>query len=48
MIYHLYQKKKIGKVEKRLANFYDNKEHIIHIRILRQALNHGLVLQKCI
>ena len=37
---------KIRKVEKLLANLHDQTEYVIHIRILKQALNHGLVLKK--
>ena len=37
---------KIEKVEKRVANFHDKTEYVIHIKNLKQALNHGLVLKK--
>ena len=37
---------KIEKVEKLAANLHDKTEYVIHIRNLRQALNHGLVLKK--
>ena len=37
---------KIGKVEKLLANLYYKTEYVIHIRNLKQALNHGLVFKK--
>ena len=37
---------KIEKAEKLAANLHDKKEYVIHIRNLRQALNHGLVLKK--
>ena len=36
----------IQKVEKLVANLYDKTEYVIHIRNLKQALNHGLVLKK--
>ena len=36
---------KIEKVEKLVANLYDKIEYIVHIRNLKQALNHGLVLK---
>ena len=36
----------IEKVEKLVANLNAKKEYVIHIRNLRQALNHGLVLKK--
>ena len=37
---------KIEEVENFLANSHDKKQHVIHIRNLKQALNHGLVLKK--
>ena len=37
---------KIEKVEKLVTNLHDKTEHVIHIRNLKQALNHGLVLKK--
>ena len=37
---------KPGKFEKLLANLHDKKEYVIHIRNLKQELNHGLVLKK--
>ena len=37
---------KIGKVEKLVANLHDETEYDIHIRNLKQALNHELVLKK--
>ena len=37
---------KIGKVEKLVANSHNKQEYVIHIRNLKQALNHGLVLKK--
>ena len=39
---------KIRKVEKLVANLYDKTEYVIHIRNLKQELNHGLVLKKFI
>ena len=39
----LPERMKIGKVEKLLANVHDKTEYIIHIRNLKQGLNHGLV-----
>ena len=36
----------INKVEKLVPNLYDNKNYVIHIRTLNQALKHGLVLEK--
>ena len=37
---------KIEKVEKLGAYLHNKKEYVIHIRNLKQALNHGLVLKK--
>ena len=37
---------KIEKVEMLVANLHDKIEYVIHIRNLKQALNHGLVLKK--
>ena len=36
---------KIKNVDKLAANLRDKTEYVIHITILRQALNHGLVLE---
>ena len=33
------------KVEKLIANLHDKTEYVIHIRNLKQALNHGFVLK---
>ena len=37
---------KIEKVEKLVANLDDKTEYVIHIRNLKQTLNHGFVLKK--
>ena len=37
---------KIGKIKKLLANLHDKSEYVIHIRNLKQALNHRLTLKK--
>ena len=37
---------KIEKFEKLVANLLDKTEYVIHIRNLKQTLNHGLVLKK--
>ena len=39
-------RKKLEKVEKPVTNFYDKNEYGIHIRNLKQALNHRLMLKK--
>ena len=36
----------IKKVGKLVANLYDKKERVVHVRNLKQALNHGLVLTR--
>ena len=41
----LSEKIKIEKAEKSVTNLHDKTEYIIHIRNLKQALNHGLVLK---
>ena len=47
MIYHfLPERMKIEKVEKLVANLHDKTEYVIHIRNLKQAFNHGLVLKR--
>ena len=37
---------KIKKVEKLVANLPHKTEYVMHIRNLKRALNHGLVLKK--
>ena len=37
---------KAEKSGKLVANLYDKTEYVLHIRTLRQALNHGLILKK--
>ena len=39
-------KMKVNGVEKLIPNLYDKEKYIIHIRALKQALDHGLVLEK--
>ena len=36
---------KIKKIKKLVTNLHDKTEHVIHIRNLKQALNHGLILK---
>ena len=36
---------KIEKVKKLVTNLHDKTEYVIHIRKLKQALNHGLILK---
>ena len=42
----LPERMKIEKAEKLEANLHDKTEYVIHIRNLKQALNHKLVLKK--
>ena len=37
---------KIGKLKKLVCRLNDKQECVIHIRTLKEALNHGLVLKK--
>ena len=39
-------KMKVHGVEKLIPNLYDKKKYVIHIRALKQALDHGLILEK--
>ena len=42
----LPERKKVNKVEKLVSSIEDKEKYVIHIRVLKQALNHGLVLRK--
>ena len=37
---------KIEKFEKLVANLHNKTEYVIHIRNLKHALSHGLILEK--
>ena len=37
---------KLEKAEKLATNLHDKTEYVIHIRNLKQALNHGLILKE--
>ena len=39
---------KIEKVEKLVTNLHDKSEHVVHIKNLKQALNHGFIWKKSI
>ena len=45
-IYHFYPKEKLEKVEQPICSIEDKEKYVIHIRALKQALNHGLKLKK--
>ena len=48
MIFHFWLKKiKIEKVKKLVANLHYKTDYVIHIRNIKQVLNHGLVFKKC-
>ena len=42
----LPERMKIEKIEKLVTNLHEKTEYAIHIRNLKQALNHGLILKK--
>ena len=42
----LPEKNKIKKCDKLVCNIYDKENYVAHIRALKQALNHGLILKK--
>ena len=42
----LPERMKIIKCNKLVWNLYDNKNYVVHIRSLKQALNHALILKK--
>ena len=42
----LPERKKIGKCNQLVCNFHDKKNYVVHIKALKQALNHGLILKK--
>ena len=37
---------KLGKIEKLVTDLDDKTEYVIHLRNLKQALNHGLIWKK--
>ena len=42
----LPRKMKIDKCKKLVCNFHDKKKYVVHIKSLKQALNHGSKLKK--
>ena len=42
----LPERMKINKCSKLVCNLYDNNNYVLHIRSLKQALYHGLILKK--
>ena len=45
-LHFLPERMNIEKIEKLVANFHDKEEDVIHIKNLKEALNHKLVLKK--
>ena len=46
-ICHFYLKeKKVNKVEKLICNTEDKEKYVMHIKVFKQASNHGLVFKK--
>ena len=39
----LTERRKLGNIEKRITSIDDKENYVIHIRALKQALNHGLI-----
>ena len=42
----LLERMELGKIKKLVTSFHDKNEYVIHIRNLKQALNHGFILKK--
>ena len=42
----LPERMKINKCNKLVCNLYDKNNYVVHIRSLKQALNHGLIFKK--
>ena len=42
----LPERMEINKCKKLVCNLYDKKKYVVHIKSLKQALNHGLKLKK--
>ena len=42
----LPERKKLGKLEKIVCSIEDKEKYVVHIKALKQALNHGLVLKR--
>ena len=42
------ERMKIKKYNKLVCNIHDKENYVVHIRALKQALNHGLILKKYI
>ena len=42
----LPERMKVNKCNKRVCSLYDKNNYVVHIRSLKQALNHGQILKK--
>ena len=42
----LPERKKIKKFNKLFCNIFDKENYVVHIRAIKQSLNHGLILKK--
>ena len=42
----LPERNKIKKCNKLVCNVYDKENYVVHVRALKQALNHGLIFKK--
>ena len=43
----LSERMKINKCNKIVCNLYDKNNDVVHIKSLKQVLDHGLILKKC-
>ena len=44
--FYLKERRKIKKCKKLVCNIHNKENYVVHIRALKQALNHGLILKK--
>ena len=42
----LPERQKVNKLEKLICNIEDKQKYVMHIKVLKEVLNHGLVLKK--
>ena len=42
----LHERKKVNKIEKFICSIEDKEKYVVHIKVLKQPLNHELVLEK--
>ena len=42
----LPERKQVNKMEKLICSIKDREKYVVHIKVLKEALNHGLVLKK--